>query len=103
MPWPHALASLVIPGVQWNAAYATAFVAILGTTISPYLFFWQASQEAEDGGGGRLPRREAKRELLRIRLDTYVGMGASNLVGLFIIVTTAATLHAHGVTDVQTS
>jgi Mn2+/Fe2+ NRAMP family transporter len=102
VPWAEVGCSALVPTVSWRGDQLLAIVAVLGTTISPYLFFWQASQEAEDGGG-RLRLREARRELLRIRLDTYVGMGASNLVGLFIIVTTAATLHAHGVTDVQTS
>ncbi len=100
--WAEVGYAALVPQVSWNAEQLLAIVAVLGTTISPYLFFWQASQEAEDGNG-RLSRREAKHELLRIRIDTYVGMGASNLVGLFIIVTTAATLHAHGVTDVQSS
>ena len=84
-------------------------VAVLGTTISPYLFFWQASQEVED------TRRRAERALrrahpeyvarapARIRLDTYVGMGFSNLIALFIILATAATLNAHGMTDIETS
>jgi len=81
----------------------------LGTTISPYLFFWQASEEAEDERIDPMAHplierpREAASEIRRIEIDTYVGMGLSNLVAFFIIVTTAATLHAHGVTDVQTS
>jgi Mn2+/Fe2+ NRAMP family transporter len=84
-------------------------VAILGTTISPYLFFWQAEEEVEDvrerDGAKPLSRapREAKAEFGRIRVDTYIGMGFSNAVALFIIITTAATLNAHGVTDIQTS
>ncbi len=102
VPWAEVGYYAIVPTMSWNGEALLAVVAVLGTTISPYLFFWQASQEAEDNHGG-LRRREAKGELLRIRIDTYVGMGASNLVGLFIIVTTAATLHANGVTDVQTS
>lgn len=89
--------------------YLTSLVAILGTTISPYLFFWQAEEEVEEVKERedakplvRAPR-QAEAEFGRIRIDTYLGMGLSNLVALFIIITTAATLHAHGVTDIQTS
>jgi Mn2+/Fe2+ NRAMP family transporter len=84
-------------------------VAVLGTTISPYMFFWQASEEAEDEherSGARTlieAPEQARAEIHRIRLDTYVGMGFSNLISLAIIVTTAATLNAHGITDIQTS
>lgn len=85
-----------------------ALVAILGTTISPYLFFWQSSQEVEDARRRQvrplgLNPRGAASELGRIRNDTVVGMEFSNLVALFIILATAATLHANGVTDIQTS
>ena len=84
-------------------------VAILGTTISPYLFFWQASQEVEDVRADPAARPlvrapgQAPREFERIRLDTVIGMAFSNLVALAIIITTAATLHAHGVTEIETS
>src|SRR3954452_11058975 len=85
-----------------------AMVAILGTTISPYLFFWQAGQEVEEQHRRHVKAlciapREAGSELARIRTDTIVGMGISNLVALFIIVATAATLNASGITDIQTS
>jgi Mn2+/Fe2+ NRAMP family transporter len=86
-----------------------AIVAVLGTTISPYLFFWQAGVEVEDtkeeAGARPLIRapEQAPEELNRIRIDTYIGMGISNLVALFIVITTAATLNATGVTDIQTS
>jgi Mn2+/Fe2+ NRAMP family transporter len=106
VPWREVAVHVIVPNVSWNAAALLAIVAVLGTTISPYLFFWQASQEAEDNNGEpgkRLSARQAPAELQRIRIDTYVGMGLSNLVGLFIIITTAATLHAHGITDIQTS
>lgn len=91
------------------AGYWTALVAILGTTISPYLFFWQASEEVEDMHV--YPRRvnlvdapvQGKNALRRIRVDTLVGMAFSNLVALAILITTAATLNVHGVTDIQTS
>lgn len=79
-------------------------VALFGTTISPYLFFWQAAQEMEDRRDGP-PHGAAdvRRHLRRLKLDTLVGMGFSNLIAFFIILSTAATLHAAGVTDIQTS
>ena len=107
--WRSVGYHLVAPTIGWTPAYLTSLVAILGTTISPYLFFWQAEEEVEEvkerDGAKPLARapRQAKKEFGRIRVDTYVGMGLSNLVALFIIITTAATLHAHGVTDIQTS
>lgn len=108
VPWPHALRSLVVPELQWNAAYATALVAILGTTISPYLFFWQAGQEIEEQRRHHtkplcVTPREAGPELKRIRLDTLTGMAFSTLVSLAIVFAAAATLHANGVRDIATS
>ena len=87
VPWGHALRSLVVPELQWNAAYATAFVAILGTTISPYLFFWQAGQEIEEQHRHHakplcLTPKTAGPELKRIRLDTLTGMAFSTLISL---------------------
>jgi NRAMP (natural resistance-associated macrophage protein)-like metal ion transporter len=109
MPWPEVAKSLVIPQISFTPAYMTVVVAILGTTISPYLFFWQCEEEVEEVKErtdakplNRAPE-QAPEELRRIRIDTWVGMGFSNAVALFIILTTAATLHAHGVTDIQTS
>ena len=109
MPWLVVLHHLVAPKLSLKADYLTVVVAILGTTISPYLFFWQAEEEVEDvkerkGAKplGRAPE-QAPAEFRRIRWDTYVGMGLSNLVALFIVLTTAATLNAHGVTNIQTS
>ncbi len=108
IPWPHALRALVVPQIQWNAAYATAFVAILGTTISPYLFFWQSSQEVEEQRRRHakplyMTPREAGPELKRIRTDTLTGMAFSNIVALAIVFATAATLNAHGTTNITTS
>ncbi|HLZ75586.1 divalent metal cation transporter [Phenylobacterium sp.] len=109
MPWLAVAKSLVIPQISFTPAYMTVVVAILGTTISPYLFFWQAEEEVEEvkerDDAKPLERapEQAEPEFRRIRLDTYIGMAFSNLVALFIILTTAATLHAHGVTDIQTS
>ncbi len=109
MPWATVARSLFIPQITFTAAYMTVVVAILGTTISPYLFFWQAEEEVEEvkerADAKPLERapEQAGPEFRRIRIDTYVGMAFSNAVALFIVLTTAATLHAHGVTDIQTS
>src|SRR4030081_2908914 len=107
--WGEALAGVLIPKITWSADYFTTIVAIFGTTISPYLFFWQASQEAEDQ---RVDARKqplidkhygARREFHRIRADTIVGMAFSNLIALSIIVPAPAPLNAAGKTDIQTS
>lgn len=108
VPWSYALRSLVVPELQWNGAYATALVAILGTTISPYLFFWQAGQEIEEQRRHHVKPlcvtpKAAGAELSRIRLDTLVGMAFSTIVSLAIVFATAATLHASGVRDIETS
>src|SRR5262245_19058934 len=109
IPWAEAARGFLLPTLLPDAAFWTTVVAVLGTTISPYLFFWQAAQEVE------VIRNEPERKPLvkapdqgpdaieRIRLDTYIGMALSNLVALAIIITTAATLHASGVTDIATS
>jgi NRAMP (natural resistance-associated macrophage protein)-like metal ion transporter len=107
--WGEALTGVLIPRLTWSVDYFTTIVAIFGTTISPYLFFWQASQEAEDQ---RIDVKKqpligkhygAQKEFNRIRADTIVGMAFSNLIALSIIFTAAATLHAAGKTDIQTS
>lgn len=108
VPWGQALRAVLIPHVEWNAAFATGVVAILGTTISPYLFFWQAAQEIEEEKRGHskplyvAPAR-AGPELERIRQDTLVGMTFSNIVAIFIVFASAATLHANGVTTIETA
>jgi NRAMP (natural resistance-associated macrophage protein)-like metal ion transporter len=107
--WRQAIHSSVVPHLSWSKAYLTGIIAVFGTTISPYLFFWQASQEVEEvkttRGDKALKRapRQARKQLERIRADTYVGMALSNIVAFFIILTTAATLHAHGQTDVASA
>jgi NRAMP (natural resistance-associated macrophage protein)-like metal ion transporter len=108
VPWPAALRSTFLPSIPFTASYWTALIAVLGTTLSPYLFFWQASQEAEevedrphDEPLKRAPQQGPK-QLFRIKLDTYLGMAFSNIVAFCIILTTAVTLHAHGVVDIQT-
>jgi len=108
VPWGAALYGTFVPHVVFDGGFATALVAILGTTISPYLFFWQAGQEVEERHRRHVKAlcitpRTAGPELARIRTDTIVGMAVSNLIALFIIIATAATLNASGVTDIQTS
>lgn len=109
VPWGHIAFHTFVPEIVPTRDYLVAIVAVLGTTISPYLFFWQSSDEAEKERvtlGARSLRRapeQAPSEFRRIRLDTYIGMGLSNLIGYFIILTTAATLNARGVMDIQTS
>ena len=108
VPWGRALASLVIPEIRLDLAYATAVVAILGTTISPYLFFWQAGQEVEEEHRHHakplcLAPKSAGPELARIRVDTLTGMAFSTLISLAIVFATAATLNANGVHDIATS
>jgi NRAMP (natural resistance-associated macrophage protein)-like metal ion transporter len=109
VPWGTVLVHLLLPRVSLRGDYLTVVVAVFGTTISPYLFFWQAGEEVEDmneraDSASLLDEpAAAPRELRRIRIDTYVGMGFSNIVALFIVWTTAATLHAHGITTIQTS
>jgi Mn2+/Fe2+ NRAMP family transporter len=109
--WGAVLRGLVLPGLNLDHDTITMIVAVFGTTISPYLFFWQAAQEMEDlrilngGKGGMLPHTHAvaRKQMRRIRWDTYIGMGFSNLIAFFIILSAAATLHVAGITDIQTS
>jgi NRAMP (natural resistance-associated macrophage protein)-like metal ion transporter len=108
VPWSMAIRDMIVPRFTFDAVHVTAVVAILGTTISPYLFFWQAGQEVEEQHRRHhkplcIAPREAGPELRRIRTDTLVGMGFSHSVALCIIIATAATLNAHGITDIQTS
>jgi NRAMP (natural resistance-associated macrophage protein)-like metal ion transporter len=111
--WGAVLSEMVLPRLVLDHNTITMIVAVFGTTISPYLFFWQAAQEMEDlrainarnGGTSTLPHASnvARRQMRRIRWDTYVGMGFSNLIAFFIILSTAATLHVAGIVDIQTS
>jgi NRAMP (natural resistance-associated macrophage protein)-like metal ion transporter len=107
--WWQVLARSFTPTLSWEGSYVAVLVAVLGTTISPYLFFWQAGQEVEElharerGIALKHAPETARQHLRRIKIDTYLGMGFSNLVALFIMVATAVTLNAHGVTDIQTT
>lgn len=109
VPWGEVFFQTIMPSLSLKADYVVAVVAVFGTTISPYLFFWQASQEVEDQRAApgeealiKAPE-QARAELQRIKIDTYVGMGFSNLVAFFIMLTAVVTLHLHGTTDIQTS
>ncbi len=105
--WKHALAVTFVPHLEWSSGFLAVLVAILGTTISPYLFFWQAAEEVEEERTKHPTLAERKgtteRELNRARADTMTGMFFSNLIMYFIILTTAATLHANGQTDITTA
>jgi NRAMP (natural resistance-associated macrophage protein)-like metal ion transporter len=106
--WRDALLATLLPRLTLDADHATGLVAVLGTTISPYLFFWQAALEVEDARRRGAPPLSltpdlAPAQFRRIRTDTTIGMGASNLVALFIILATGATLHASGITTIETT
>jgi NRAMP (natural resistance-associated macrophage protein)-like metal ion transporter len=105
----EAIRATILPRISLHREYLTALIAILGTTISPYLFFWQASEEVEDVtlNAKEKPLKKAPKQapaqFQRIRLDTLLGMAFSNLVAFFIILTTASTLYSHGLRDIQTA
>lgn len=107
--WSEVWSRTFFPHITLSRDYVTMIVAIFGTTISPYLFFWQASQEVEEQrrtpDGDALKRRpeDAAAGLSRMKFDTCVGMGVSNAVAFFIMLTTAITLHQHGVHDIESS
>jgi Mn2+/Fe2+ NRAMP family transporter len=108
VPWGEALFAVLVPHIEPTAVFATGLVAILGTTISPYLFFWQAAQEIEEERRHHskplyVAPRAAGPEMRRIRQDTLIGMSFSNLVAIFIVFAAAATLHVHGVTTINTA
>ena len=107
--WQKAIHGTFVPNLSLTPEYLQALVAVLGTTISPYLFFWQASEEVEeinnvvrDKALKRAPRQGPK-QLQRIKLDTYLGMAFSNFIAYFIILTVAVTLHAHGKTNIESA
>ena len=105
--WGAVLRSTFIPHVEWSSSFLSVLVGILGTTISPYLFFWQAAQEVEEerAMGRNLAQRKGAtdEEIRRQRTDVMTGMFFSNIIMYFIILTTAATLHAHGKTHIDTA
>ncbi len=107
--WGQVLKGTFLPHLRWDNDYITAIVAVFGTTITPYLFFWQASTEVEEQELNEREKpllkapRQAGRQLQRIRVDTLTGMIISNAVAFCIILAVAATLHAHGVRSIETS
>ena len=108
VPWGKVVHTTLLPTIKLDHDMILMVVAIFGTTISPYLLFWQASQEAEESRLSHRARqvhiKEPETAAFRaITIDTWIGMIASNLVAFFIIVTTAATLHSHGVTHIDTA
>jgi NRAMP (natural resistance-associated macrophage protein)-like metal ion transporter len=112
IPWREVLHATVVPRLSWDRNFTLMLVAIFGTTISPYMFFWQASLEAEErklragkavDSTASFRRRLTDQHATRIGLDTGAGMLLSNIIGFFIIITTAATLHAHGNTHIETA
>jgi NRAMP (natural resistance-associated macrophage protein)-like metal ion transporter len=109
VPWREVVLGLVWPRIKLTSEALTVIVAVFGTTISPYLFFWQAAQEVEELNADPaatalvLDPAGARRHLRRIKFDTYFGMAFSNLIALFIIISCAATLHGNGITDIATS
>jgi len=109
VPWGEVFYQTIVPSLSLKADYLVAVVAVFGTTISPYLFFWQASQEVENQRAAPAEEplitapEQARAQLQRIKVDTYIGMGFSNLVAFFIMLTAVVTLHLHGTTDIQTS
>ncbi|MBA3922152.1 MAG: divalent metal cation transporter [Nostocaceae cyanobacterium] len=109
VPWAEALRGTFFPAIEFKADYFAGLIAVLGTTISPYLFFWQASEEVEEilsnpeEDALKQSPRQAREQIGRIKADTYLGMGFSNLIAFFIILTAAVTLHAQGKTDIASA
>jgi NRAMP (natural resistance-associated macrophage protein)-like metal ion transporter len=108
--WPQIALHLVIPSWNWQPAFLMTVVGFLGTTISPYLFFWQAGEEVEEeiaigkeAVAGNRTESASDEEIRAMRIDTWVGMVASQIVTFFIVVCAAATLHARGITDINTA
>ena len=106
--WQNVIHATFIPHVEWSRAYMATLVALLGTTISPYLFFWQVNQEVEeqrDQGKVTPPRRPSftRQQQRDSRFDVITGMLLSNVIMYFIILTTGATLHLHGATHISTT
>ena len=107
--WAQAIRGTFVPNISLTPEYLGALVAVLGTTISPYLFFWQSAEEVEEMQS--TPREKALKQtpgratahLQRIKIDTYLGMAFSNLIAYFIILTVAVTLNAHGKKDIDTA
>jgi len=108
VPWAAALRHLVLPTPRLDRAYLVTIVAMFGTTISPYMFFWQAAQEVEEEEQAQeepllLQPSQAPRSFHRIDVDTVVGMALSNVVGFFVVLVAAVVLHGHGITAIHSA
>jgi NRAMP (natural resistance-associated macrophage protein)-like metal ion transporter len=101
--WREALLATFVPRIVWTREALAVIVGVLGTTISPYLFYWQASQEVEEERSLGKRKGATDEDMRRLRVDVMTGMFASNFVMYFIILTTAATLHVHGVVTIETA
>ena len=107
--WAEVARGTFIPTISFKGEYLAALIAVLGTTISPYLLFWQAGEEVEQTKSEPYEKplknepKQAPGQLQRIKIDTYIGMAFSNLIAYFIILTAAATLHTHGKTDINSA
>jgi Mn2+/Fe2+ NRAMP family transporter len=107
--WPEVIRGTLIPTISFKGEYLAALIAVLGTTISPYLLFWQSGEEVEQMESEPKEKplkkepQQAPEQLQRIKIDTYVGMAFSNLIAYFIILTAAATLHTHGKTEINSA
>jgi len=111
--WLNIMTASIIPHFELDKSFILMIVAVLGTTISPYLFFWQTAQEVEEEvksgkvkemGDKNIPkRRVTKKEIKRVRIDVFAGMAVSQLIMWFIIITTASTLHQNGITDIASA
>lgn len=106
--WPAIISNTVIPHIEFNLTYVMTLVGFIGTTISPYLFFWQPAEEIEEEiKEGRITDfsqkpHVGKFQIRQMQADTVIGMVFSNLISTFIVITTAATLHVNGITDIET-
>jgi NRAMP (natural resistance-associated macrophage protein)-like metal ion transporter len=107
--WAEVARGTLIPTISFKGEYLAALIAVFGTTISPYLLFWQAGEEVEqtksepDEKPLKKEPKQAPGQLQRIKIDTYIGMAFSNLIAYFIILPAAATLHTHGKTDINSA
>jgi Mn2+/Fe2+ NRAMP family transporter len=107
--WPEVIRGTFIPTISFKGEYLAALIAVLGTTISPYLLFWQSGEEVEqmESEPKEKPLKkaphQASKQIQRIKIDTYIGMAFSNLIAYFIILTAAATLHTHGKTEINSA
>ncbi len=109
IPWPEVIHATLVPSMSWSRGTLEMVIAILGTTISPYLFFWQAAEEVEEQRMDRVKRplrlapEQSDWQLGTMQSDTWFGMAVSNIVAFFVILTAAVVFHAHGVTEIQTT